>query len=146
MKNSAVRRPEREAVIKTSRNLVLELDCPSGAAVQCLVNTEISRVSPNRHQVRNPRAESFHVAKLQSFSAWYNAGVPSLAAVSGDGERAVATGRPDHSWIHRRNCDEAVTRPAVLRSECWLMNQRMFLRAQSRTGEPRSQQSYECLF
>ncbi len=48
MQNSAVRRPEREPVIEASRNLVLELDRPGGAAVQCLVNTEISRVIPSR--------------------------------------------------------------------------------------------------
>src|SRR5690242_13296512 len=107
MKNPAVRRPEREAVIEASRNLVLELDRPRGAAVQCLVNTETSRVlvTPNRHQVRNPRAESLHVAKLQSFGARYDTRVPSLSAISGDSECAVATGCPDHSWIHRRNCD-----------------------------------------
>ena len=116
MQNSAVRRPKREPVIETSGNLVLELDRPSGAAVQCLVNTEISRVIPNRHQIRNARAESLHVAKLQSFGARDDARVPSLPAVSGDGECAVATGCPDHSWIHGPHCDQAVGRPAILRS------------------------------
>ena len=116
MQNSAMRRPEREPVIETTWILVLELDRPGGAAVQCLVNTEISRVIPNRHQIRNARAESLHVAKLQSFGARYDAGVPSLPAISGDGECAVATGCPDHLWIHRRHCDQAVGRPAVLRS------------------------------
>src|SRR6187455_730433 len=116
MQNSAARRPEREPVIETSWNLVLELDRPGGATVQCLVNTEISRVIPNRHQIRNTRAESFDVAKLQTFSARYDAGIPSLPAISRDGECAIATGCPDHLWIHRRNRDEAVGRPAVLRS------------------------------
>src|SRR4249919_2882287 len=111
-----MRRPKREPVIETTWILVLELDRPSGAAVQCLVNTEISRVIPNRHQVRNPRTESLHVAKLQSFGARYDARVPSLPAISGDGECAVATGCPDHLWIHGRNCDQAVGRPAVLGS------------------------------
>src|SRR5712691_1004344 len=99
MQNPPLRRPKREAVIETTWILVLELDRPSGTAVQCLVNTEISRVIPNRHQIRNPRAESLDVAELQSFSARYNAGVPSLSAISGDGECAVATGCPDHLWI-----------------------------------------------
>src|SRR4029450_4784440 len=118
MQNSALRRPKREAVIKTSRNLVLELDRPGRAAIQCLVNTKICRVPRNsdRHQIRNARAESLHVAKLQSFGTWYDAGVPSLAAISGDGECAVATGCPDHLWIHRPDCDQAVGSPAVLRS------------------------------
>src|SRR5258707_12774429 len=114
MQNSPVGCPEREPVIETGRNLVLELDRPSGTAVQCLVNTEISRVNPNRHQVRNARAESLHVAKLQSFGARYDAGVPSLTTVSSDGECAVATGCPDHSWIYRPDCDQTVDRPAVL--------------------------------
>src|SRR5213075_899255 len=109
MQNSTMRRPKCERIIETIRFLVLELDRPGGAAVQCFVNTEISRVIPNRHQICNARAEGFHVAKLQSFSARYDAGVPSVPAVSGDRERAIATGCPDHSWVHRRNCDEAVS-------------------------------------
>src|SRR4029079_3123357 len=143
MQNSAARRPEREPVIETSWNLVLELDRPGGATVQCLVNTEISRVIPNRHQIRNARAESFHIAKLQGFSARDEADVQSLAAIGGESECAVAAGCPDHSWIHRRNCDQAVGRPAVLGSQRWLMNLRPFLRRQSGASERRSQQSYE---
>src|SRR6266576_1596205 len=98
MQNSTLWRPEREAVVETTWILVFELDRPSGAAVQRLVNTKISRVVPNRHQIRNARAECLHVAKLQSFSARYDAGVPSLSSVSSDGECAVATGCPDHLW------------------------------------------------
>src|SRR4029077_807648 len=116
MQNPPMRRPKREPIIETIWILVLELDRPGGTAVQCLVNTEISRVIPNRHQVRDPRAESLDVAKLQSLSARYNARVPSLSAISGDGECAVATGCPDHSWIYRPNCDETIGRPTVLRS------------------------------
>src|SRR4029453_6450287 len=118
MQNSPLRCPKREAVIKTSWDLILELDRPSGAAIQCLVNTKIFRVPRNsdRHQIRNARAESLHVAELQSFGAWYDAGVPSLSAISGDGECAVATGCPDHLWIHRPYCDQAVGSPAVFRS------------------------------
>src|SRR3954466_11735269 len=143
MQNSAARRPEREPVIETSWNLVLELDRPSGASVQCLVNTEISRVVPNRHQIRNARAESLHIAKLQSFGPRYHARIPSLPAISGDSKCAVATGCPDHTRIHWPHCDETVGRPAVLRRQGWLMNLRQFLRVQSRATEPRSQQSYE---
>src|SRR5512132_1642425 len=143
MQNSAAGRPKREAVIETTWILVFELDRPGGTAVQRLVNTEIGRVIPNRHQIGNARAESLDVAKLQSFSARHDARVPSLPAVSGDGECAVATGCPDHLWIHRPHCDQAVGSPAVLRSQRWLMNEWQFLRAQSRAGEPRSQQSYE---
>src|SRR5258708_1122689 len=116
MQNSAVGRPEREPVIETIWILVLELDCPSGTAVQCLVNTEISRVIPNRHQICNPPAESLHVTKLQGFGARYDARVPSLSAISGDGKCAVATGCPDNLWIHGPHCDQAVGCPAVLRS------------------------------
>ena len=116
MQNSAMRCPKREGIIETTWILVFELDRPSGAAVQRLVNTKISRVIANRHQIRNSRAEGLHVAKLQSFSARYNARVPSLPAISGDSECAVPTGCPDHSWIHRRHCDQAVGRSAVLRS------------------------------
>src|SRR6266566_8445433 len=116
MQNSPLRRPKREAVIETTWILVLELDRPGGTAVQRLVNTEISRVIPNRHQIRNARAESSDVAKLQRFSARYNAGVPSLSAISGDGECAVATGCPDHLWIHWPDCNQTVGRPAILRS------------------------------
>src|SRR5712672_25197 len=143
MQNSALRRPKPERVIETTWILVLELDRPGGTAVQRLVNTEISRVVPNRHQIRNAGAESLHIAKLQSFSARHDAGIPSLPAISGDGECAVAAGCPDHMWIHRPHCDQAVGRPAILRSQRWLMNEWQFLRAQSRAGEPRSQQSYE---
>src|SRR5882724_450155 len=116
MQNFPPRRPKRERVIETTWILVLELDRPGGAAVQCLVNTKISRVIPNRHQIRNAGAESLDVAKLQSFSARHDARVPSLSTVSGDGECAVATGCPDHLWIHGPHCDQAVSRPAVLRS------------------------------
>src|SRR6266850_7712826 len=137
MQNSTLRRPEREAVVETTWILVFELDRPSGAAVQRLVNTEISRVVPNRHQIRNARAESLDVAKLQSFSTRYNAGIPSLSAISGDGECAVATGCPDHLWIHRPHCDQAVGSPAVLRSQRWLLNEWQFLRAHSRASERR---------
>src|SRR6266481_9685976 len=101
MQNSPMRRPKRERVIETTWILVLELDRPSGAAVQRLVNTEISRVVPNGHQIRNARAESLHVAKLQSFSARYDAGIPSLPAISGDSECTAPTAGPDHLWIHR---------------------------------------------
>src|SRR6266550_8540929 len=142
MQNSPLRRPKRERVIETTWILVLELDRPRGAAVQRLVNTEISRVVPNRHQIRNARAESLHIAKLQSFSARHDAGVPSLSAISGDGECAVAAGCPDYLWIHGPDCNQTVGRPAILRSQGWLMNQRQFLRAQSRAGKRRSQQSY----
>src|SRR6266404_762668 len=116
MQNSPLRRPKREAVIETTWILVLELDRPGGTAVQRLVNTEISRVIPNRHQIRNAGAESLDIAKLQSFSARYNAGVPSFSAISGDRECAVATGCPNHLRIHGPHCDQAVGRPAVLRS------------------------------
>src|SRR4029077_1589210 len=128
MQNSPKRCPKREAVIETTWILILELDRPGGAAVQRLVNTEISRVIPNRHQVRNARAESLHVAELQRFGARDHTCGPRLPAVSGDGECAVATGRPDHLWIHRPHCDQAIGRPAVLRSERWLMNERQLLR------------------
>src|SRR4029077_7816830 len=139
MQNSPIRRPKREPIIETIWILVLELDRPSGTAVQRLVNTEISRVGPNRHQIRNARTYVLHVAHLQGAGARYDARVPSLSAISGDGECAVATGCPDHLWIHRRHCDQAVGSPAILRSQRWLMNEWQFLRAQSRAGEPRSQ-------
>src|SRR5882724_10672700 len=116
MQNSPLRRPKRERVIETTWILVLELDRPGGAAVQCLVNTKISRVIPNRHQIRNAGAESLDVAKLQSFSARNNAGVPSLSAISGDCECAVAPRCPDHLWIYWPDCDQAVGSPAILRS------------------------------
>src|SRR5882762_10709250 len=110
MQNSALRRPKPQCVIETTWILVLKLDRPGGAAVQFHVNTEISRVVPNRHQIRNARAESLHVAKLQSFSARHDARVPSLPAISGDGECAVATGCPDHLWIHWPDCNQTVGR------------------------------------
>src|SRR5262249_3339472 len=114
MKNSAMRRPKREPVIETSWKLILELDRPGGTAVQCLVNPEISRVISDRHQVCHAGAESLNVTKLQSFSAGHDAGVPSFPAISGDGECAVATRCPDNSWVHRRHCNEAIGRSAVL--------------------------------
>ena len=40
MQNSTLRRPKRERVIETVWILVLELNRPGGAAVECLVNTE----------------------------------------------------------------------------------------------------------
>src|SRR5262245_41176631 len=116
MQNSALRRPKREAVIETIWILVLELDRPRGAPIQCLVNTEISWVISNRHQIRNARAESLHVAKLQGFGAWYDAGVPSPSAISGDGECAVATRCPNYLWIDRPHCDQTVSSATVLRS------------------------------
>src|SRR4029077_16940223 len=98
MQNSAMRRPERESVIETIWILILELDCPRGATVQRLVNTEISRVGPNRHQIRNAHAERVTISERQRFGARYDARVPSLPAISGNGECAVATGCPDHLW------------------------------------------------
>src|SRR4030095_14382779 len=139
MQNSPMRRPKRERVIETTWILVLELDRPSGAAVERLVNTEISRVVPNRHQIGNARAESLHVAEFQRLGTGHDTGIPSLPAISGDSECAAATASPDHLWIHRPDGDQAVDGPAVLRSQRWLMNQRQFLRAQSCTSEPRSQ-------
>ena len=73
MEDAALRRPKCESIIERTWILVLEFDRPSGAAVECLVNTEISRVIPNRHQIRDARAETLHIAKLQSFSAGYDA-------------------------------------------------------------------------
>src|SRR5262249_16524961 len=115
MENSALWGPKCKAVIETTWILVLELDRPRGAAIQRLVNTEISRVVSNRHQIRDARAESLHVAKLQSFGARYDAGGPSRSGISGDGECTVATGCPNHLWIHGRHRDQAIGRPAVLR-------------------------------
>src|SRR5215471_7995567 len=117
MQNSALWRPKCESVIETVRILVLELDRPRGATVQRLVNTEISRVVSNRHQIRNARAESLYVAKLQCFGARYDAGAPSRSAISGDGECPVATGCPNYLWIYRPHCNQTVHRPAVLRSQ-----------------------------
>src|SRR5215470_5630650 len=114
--NSPLRRPKRERVIETTWILILELDRPSGAAVERLVNTEISRVVPNRHQIGNARAEALHISEFQIFGTGHDTGVPSLPAISGHSECAIATGCPDHLWIHRRHCDQAACRPAVLRS------------------------------
>src|SRR5262249_50322339 len=143
MQNSPLRRPKRERVIETTWVLVLELDRPGGTAVQCLVNTEIGRVIPNRHQIRNVRTERLDIAEFQRLSSGHNTGVPSLPTISGDGECAAPTGCPDHLWIYRPDRDEAVGRPTVLWCYRRLMNQRYFLRAQSRAGASRCQQSYE---
>src|SRR5919198_3714678 len=113
MQNSALRRPKREPIVETTWILILKLDRPRGAAVQRLVNTEVSRVIPNRHQICDARAESLHIAKLQGFSARHPGRVPSLTAIGRDGVCAVATGCPDHLWIHGPHCNEAVGRPAV---------------------------------
>src|SRR5215468_3705374 len=99
MQNSALGRPERKTVIECIRILVLEFDRPGGAAVQCLVNTEISRVIANRHQIRNARAEALHISEFQRLGTGDNTGIPSLPAISGNGECAVATGCPDHLWV-----------------------------------------------
>src|SRR5919108_6090716 len=143
MQNSPMRRPKRERVIETTWILVLELDRPGGTAVECLVNTEIGRVIPNRHQIRVAGTERLHIPEFQRLGAGHNTGVPSLPAISGDGECTVATRGPDHLWIYWPHSDEAVSRPAILRSYCRLVNEREFLRAQSRAGAPRCQQSYE---
>ena len=143
VRNAPVRRPEREAVVEASRVLVLELYRPCGTAVQCLVDAKICRVVSNRHQIGNTGAESLHIAELQRFGAWHYTGSPRLSAVGGDGERAVATGCPDHLRVHRPDRDQTVGGAAVLRSECGLMNWRECLRAQGCAGERRSQQSYE---
>src|SRR5262245_24907063 len=143
MQNSPMRRPKRERVIETTWVLVLELDRPSRAAVERLVNTEIGWVIPNRHQIRNVRAERLDIAEFQRLSSGHNPGIPSIPTISGDGECAAPTGCPDHLWIYRPDRDEAVGCPTVLWCYRRLMNQRQFLRAQSRADKPRSQQSYE---
>ena len=66
MQNSAMRRPERERVVETIWILVLELDRPSCAAVQCLVNTEISRVHCSPHSVQAIGLRGLKVAGRRS--------------------------------------------------------------------------------
>src|SRR5262245_21090753 len=127
MQNSPMRRPKRERVIETTWILILELDRPSGAAVQRLVNTEISRVVPNRHQIRNARTKALHISEFQRLGSGHNTGIPSLPAVSGDRESTAPTAGPDHLWIYWPDRNQAVGGPAVLRSYRRLMNQRQFL-------------------
>src|SRR5215831_10039242 len=115
MQNSPLSRPKCKAIIETIWVLIIKLDSPRGAPIQCLVNTEISRVVANRHQVRNARAESLHIAKLQSLRARHDAGVPGLSAISGDGVCAIATAGPNYLWVHGPHCNQTVGRAAILR-------------------------------
>src|SRR5260370_5662239 len=112
MSNAPPRRPERKAVVEGIRVLIFELNCPGGPAVLCVVDAKVCRVpgSSNRHQVSNAGAESLHIAELQCFGARHYTGSPRLSPVRRDGERAGATGCPDHLWVH----------PARPRSDrCW---------------------------
>src|SRR5436309_802121 len=121
-----MRCPECKAVIESAHGLVLELHCPSCPAVSGLINAKICRVVSNRHQVRNARTEALHISEFQRLGAGYNTCIPSLPAVSSDGECAVSTACPDHLWIYGPYCDQAVGCPAVLRSQRRLMNERQF--------------------
>src|SRR5262245_38477239 len=114
MQNSPLRRPERERVIETTWILVLELDRPGGTAVQRLVNTEISRVIPNRHQIRNARTKALHISEFQRLGSGHNTGIPGLSAISSDCESTPPTGCPHYLWIYRPDRNQAVGGPAVL--------------------------------
>src|SRR5438046_8994402 len=116
MCDAAVRRPEREAVVERIRILVLKWHRPWGAAVRRLIDAEICWIRSNRHQRGNTGAERLHIAELQRFGARHYTSVPSLSAVGGDGERAVAAARPNLLRVHRPNRDQTVGSAAILRS------------------------------
>ena len=148
--NAPLRRPEREAVVESIRILVLELNRPGRAAVLCLVDAKVRWISGRSygHQIGDVGAEGLHIAELQRFGARHDAGFPRLSAVSGDGERASATGRPDHARVHRPDRDQTVGSAAVLRSQCGLMKTcwRELLRAEDSAGERRNKESGERWF
>src|SRR5215468_5561470 len=101
MRDASSLRPKPKAVIEGIWILVHELHCPRGTTVYCLIDTKIRWQISNRKQIRNFGAEALHIAELQRFGARYQTGVPRLSAVRGYGERAVATGCPNHLRVDR---------------------------------------------
>ena len=99
----------------------------------------------NRHQISNIGAEGLHIPELQRFGARHDTGSPRLSAVSGDGECASTTGRPDHSWVHRPHRDQTIRGAAVLRSQYGLMKLRRqeLLSVKDSAGERGNKKSSE---
>src|SRR5207248_771599 len=109
-----MRGPERETIVERIRISVLELDCPCGPAIQCLVHTKICRVISNGHEIGDVSAESLHIAELQSFGSRYDTCGPSLATIGRARECPIAAACPHYlgvNWPHR---DKAVGGAAVL--------------------------------
>ena len=147
MCNPPLRRPKREAVVESTRILIFKLNRPGRASVLCLVDAKLSWI-PGRsygQQIGDVGTKGLHIAKLQRFGARHDSGSPRLTAVSGDGERAGATARPDHSRVHRPNRDQTVGGAAVLRSQYGLMKlrRRELLRVKDSAGERRNKKSSE---
>src|SRR5260370_34791373 len=123
MRDAALRRPECEAIVERTRILVLELHSPGRAAIDRFVDSEICRVATDtdRLQIRDLGAHAFYIAELQRFGSRYHAGLPGIAAVGCNHERARASGSPDHLRVHRTHRNQPVRRSAVLRSQGGLL-------------------------
>src|SRR5246127_3329752 len=123
MRDAALRCPECEAIVERTRILVLELHGPGRAAIDRFVNSEICRVATDtdRLQIRDVGAHTFYIAELQQFGSRYHTGLPGIAAVGCNHERARASGSPDHLRVHRTDRNQSVRRTAVLRSQGGLL-------------------------
>src|SRR5258707_8728907 len=123
MRDAALRRPECEAIVERTRILVLELHCPVRAAIDRFVNSEICRIATatDRLQIRDLGAHAFYIAELQQFGSRYHAGLPGIAPVGCNHERARASGSPDHLRVHRTHRNQPFRLSAVLRSQGGLL-------------------------
>ena len=150
MCDSPVWRPKRDTVVESTRILIFKLNRPGRAAVLCFVDAKICWIPrrSNRHQISNAGAESLYIAELQCFCTGHYPCSPCLSAVRSNGERAGATGSPDHLWVHGPHGDQTVGGAAILRSERGLMKTRWreFLRAKDSAGKHRDNESNERLF
>src|SRR5277367_6525166 len=114
MRNPPRRSPESEAIVERSVRLVLELHRPRVAAVFGFVNAKISRVIPNRLQVRNFIAHSPHAAKLEPFRSRHLSALPCRTALGSQQKRPVRSRRPHHLRIHRTHRNQQFRSPAIL--------------------------------
>src|ERR1700733_5801479 len=117
VRESAIRRPEREAVVEGVRRLVLKLQGPVRAAIFRLVNAEVSGVVPGRQEISNSIAHSLHIAELQGFGSRNDSGSPMRTTIGRNDVRASRSPCPDNAGVHRTDGDQQLRRAAMLWSD-----------------------------
>jgi hypothetical protein len=92
VRDAAIRRPEREAVIEGVRRLIRKLNGPVRAAVFRLVDAKIAGVVPDGHQIGDSIAHALHIAELQAFGSGHNPGFPGRTAIGRNHVRTTGSG------------------------------------------------------
>src|SRR5580698_11091860 len=121
VRDTAIRRPEGEAVIKGVHCLVLKLNSPVSAAVFRLVDAKISGVVSDGHQIRDTVAHALHIAEFQAFGSGHDPGLPMGAAIGRNDVRTSGSRSPDDSGVHGTDGNQQLRRTAMLRNESRLM-------------------------